>query len=426
MPSIEELENRAAAFSQRGDIASTERVCREILALDKQHLSSLRFLADRALQAGDFAAAQDMLQAMIAVSPGDSRLRSELGQVLYRLGRLPQAVAAYEDCWRINPRQRLIYLTLGHLHLELGNVDKAAQVFSLGEGVDRNILSLWKDPAVNPAVAQMSKTAWETLGRHHADLHIKAVETLGDTKGTARIRDAVWPLLDSREVTYQHPRQRPQIFSITHPESPAFFEREMFTWHEQLERQYPEIRDEILAGLDVAKDGKPYLGDGHRLEGEQWEPLVNKMSWASVHLYSRGVANQQVIGKFPKTLAALERLPLSTFDGNPAEVFVSVLAPHTRIPEHYGVSSAILTAHLPIEVPPGCALQVHEETRVPEAGKLMVFDDTWEHSAWNDSDRQRVVLIFELWHPGLTELEQEAISRSFQAREHWLQQRSVD
>ena len=63
---------------------------------------------------------------------------------------------------------------------------------------------------------------------------------------------------------------------------------------------------------------------------------------------------------------------------------------------------------------------------MPEAGKLMVFDDTWEHSAWNNSDDQRVVLIFELWHPGLTGLEREAISRSIQAREDWVSQRSVD
>jgi aspartyl/asparaginyl beta-hydroxylase (cupin superfamily) len=107
-------------------------------------------------------------------------------------------------------------------------------------------------------------------------------------------------------------------------------------------------------------------------------------------------------------------------------VFISVLAPHTRIPEHFGVSSAILTAHLPIDVPPDCGLQVHEEVQAPESGKLIVFDDTWEHSAWNNSDQPRVVLIFELWHPELSEAEKSAISRSFQARRAWVQRRKVD
>jgi tetratricopeptide (TPR) repeat protein len=423
MPSIAELEEQAAAFSQQGDTAATERVCRDILAREPGHLSSLRFLADLALQAGDYAAAQTHLEVMRTQMPADLQLLSQLGQVLYRLGRLEDAAGVYEDYWRINPRKSMIYLTLGCLYVELGKIDKAAQVFSLGETVDSRLLSLWKNPDTPAAVAQMSKTAWETLRRHHTELHTQTVEALGDS---GRIRDAVWPLLDARDINYQHDKQRAQVFYIRYPSSPPFFERETFAWCAQLESQYPELREEILAGLDVGADGRPYLGDGHQLQGDQWEPLVNKMSWASVHLYSRGVANAGVIGKFPKTLAALAQVPLATHKGNPAEVFISVLAPHTRIPEHYGVSSAILTAHLPIDVPPDCGLKVHEETRAPEAGRLMVFDDTWEHSAWNNSDQQRVVLIFELWHPELTEAERAAISRSFEAREAWLQSRSVD
>jgi tetratricopeptide (TPR) repeat protein len=405
---------------------STEHVCREILSLDANHASSLHFLADRALQAGNFGDAEAHLQALLAASPGDLQLRSQLGQALYRQGKLQQALVCYIDCWRINPRNKLIYLTIGCLHLELGNLDKAAQVFSLGEAVEVNLLSLWRGQDVNPAVAGMSRKARDAMCRHHTDLHLRAVDGLDDAANIVRIRNAVWPLLDAREVNYDHPLHQAQVFHIQYSESPAFFERETFSWSEQLEAQFPAIRAEILAGLDVPQDGRPYLGDGHHLEGEQWQPLVNKMNWASVHLYSRGIANRDVVDKFPLTLAALESLPLATPSGNPAEVFISVLAPHTRIPEHFGVSSAILTAHLPIEVPPGCGLKVHEETRAPEEGKLMVFDDTWQHCAWNDSDQQRVVLIFELWHPELTAPDKVAIANSFQARERWLRQRSVD
>ena len=426
MPSLEELDRQAARFSALNDMESTERVCREILSLEPNHASSLRFLADRALRSGKLADAEIHLRSLLAISPGDPQLYSQLGQVLYRQGKPQQALAAYEDCWRINPPRALIYLTIGCLHLELGNIEKAAQVFSLGEGVDGDLLNLWQRQGVNPAVASMSKTALEVLRQHHTDLHINAVAALGNPADTSRIRDAVWPLLDTREVHHDHPLHRAQVFHLQYGESPAFFDRDLLPWVGQLERQFPLIREEILAGLDLAADGRPYLHDGHRLAGGQWQPLVNRMSWASVHLYSRGVANRPVIDKFPVTLSALAQVPLATSNGNPAEVFVSVLAPRTRIPEHFGVSSAILTAHLPIVVPPGCGLKVHEETRTPEEGKVMVFDDTWQHCAWNDSDQQRVVLIFELWHPELTEREKAAITCSFEAREQWLRRRSVD
>lgn len=425
MTSIAELESRATAFSSKGDTQSTMRVCQEILSIDKNHLSSLRFLADLAIGSGDLSSATNYLQTMLDNSPGDLQVLTQLGQALYRQGKLEQAVAVYIDYWRIKPDSGMIYLTLGCLFAELGDLDKAAQVFSLGEAVDHNLLSLWKTPETNAGVAKMSKTAWDTLCNHHTELHIAAVESQDNSDQLIRIRDAVWPLADARAIDYEHPKHCPQVFSIKYDSCPTFFDTSAFPWCEKLELDYELIREEIVAGLNIETDGRPYLTNRHRLEGMQWEPLVNRMNWASVHLYKSGTANEKVIAKFPETLKALAGLPLATTNGNPSEVFISVLAPHTRIPEHFGVSSAILTAHLPIDVPAGCGLKVHEETRAPKPGKLMVFDDTWEHSAWNNSDQPRVVLIFELWHPALTEAEQQAITRSIRARRDWLQRRQV-
>lgn len=424
--SIEELEQQAASHSRRGDMQSTERVCREILQRDHRHLSSLRFLADLALQAGDFPQAEMHLQGLCEGSPGDLQARSQLAQALYRQNKLQLALAAYLDLWRAQPRTGLLYLTIGCLYLEMGDSDKAAQVFSLGESLDGSLLDLWRQPQTAPALAAMSKKAWQTLRQHHTGLHLGAINALQEAGQAGRIRDARWPLVDAREVGYDHPLHRPQVFAIRHDRSPAFFDPGSFPWAASLEGQFAEISREIVAALDVGADGRPYLDNGHRLEGEQWRPLVNTLNWASVHLYSRGVANNKVVDKFPVTRAALSQVPLATRNGQPDEVFISVLAPHTRIPEHYGVSSAVLTVHLPIVVPPGCGLRVHEETRTPEEGRLLIFDDTWQHSAWNDSDRQRVVLIFELWHPDLSEPEKRAIARTFEVREQWLRQRRVD
>lgn len=34
-------------------------------------------------------------------------------------------------------------------------------------------------------------------------------------------------------------------------------------------------------------------------------------------------------------------------------------------------------------------------------GKCIVFDDSYEHEVWNDSDQDRVVLLINFWHPAL-------------------------
>jgi aspartyl/asparaginyl beta-hydroxylase (cupin superfamily) len=57
-------------------------------------------------------------------------------------------------------------------------------------------------------------------------------------------------------------------------------------------------------------------------------------------------------------------------------------------------------------------------------GEAFVFDDTIEHEAWNDSDQRRAVLIFDIWNPALSQVEQDFITRSlialdeFQSPDH--------
>ena len=68
-----------------------------------------------------------------------------------------------------------------------------------------------------------------------------------------------------------------------------------------------------------------------------------------------------------------------------------------------------LVAHLPLIVPSDCALVVGGEKHEWREGQVVVFDDTYEHEAWNRSSQVRVVMIFDIWNPYLTEAEQAAL-----------------
>jgi len=52
---------------------------------------------------------------------------------------------------------------------------------------------------------------------------------------------------------------------------------------------------------------------------------------------------------------------------------------------------------------------------MPVEGKAWTFDDTIEHEAWNSSDRTRVILLFEIWRPELSEAERNLVSSMFEA-----------
>lgn len=79
----------------------------------------------------------------------------------------------------------------------------------------------------------------------------------------------------------------------------------------------------------------------------------------------------------------------------------SFLKPNTHIEPHKGYTRMVLRCHLPLVVPKGhqCHLRVGDETREWEEGKLMIFDDSFEHEAWNKSGKDRVVLMFDIPNP---------------------------
>jgi aspartyl/asparaginyl beta-hydroxylase (cupin superfamily) len=66
-------------------------------------------------------------------------------------------------------------------------------------------------------------------------------------------------------------------------------------------------------------------------------------------------------------------------------------------------------------VPPGCGFRVGNDTREWVEGKAWLFDDTIEHEAWNRSDQTRVILLFEIWRPELTDDERRLVSAMFEA-----------
>ena len=91
-----------------------------------------------------------------------------------------------------------------------------------------------------------------------------------------------------------------------------------------------------------------------------------------------------------------------------------MLRPRTRIPPHNGLVNTRLICHLPLIVPPGCGFRVGNETREWVEGKAWVFDDSIDHEAWNDSDQTRVILLFEIWRPELTEEERALVAAMFE------------
>ena len=197
------------------------------------------------------------------------------------------------------------------------------------------------------------------------------------------------------------------------PELPQrqFYEREEFDWAPAVEAATDAIREEILSYIAAQGEGfRPYIlsrTDAPRLDAN---PLLDNADWSALFLAENGEISDEVVARCPATWAAVQEAPLPFVSGMGPTAMFSLLRPGARINPHTGVFNTRLTCHLPLIVPPGCGFRVGNQVREWEIGKLLVFDDTVEHEAWNSGGDDRIVLIFDIWRPELSERERREVS----------------
>ena len=157
----------------------------------------------------------------------------------------------------------------------------------------------------------------------------------------------------------------------------GFFDTADFSFAGLLERNAPAIRAELDRLLDV-DHFTPW--PERELYGQGWDVF-------GLYFFEQRLSENCAL--CPGTTALVEQVPGMTTAG------FSRMAPGTHIRPHVGYTERVLRCHLGLIAPPGCRLRVGDETRCWEENKCLIFDDTLEHEAWNESDADRVVLLLD-------------------------------
>ena len=172
-------------------------------------------------------------------------------------------------------------------------------------------------------------------------------------------------------------------------ESKVFFTKEEFQWIKKIERNYPLILNEYFS--IKAAEG---LSDINEISNEQ-DIVIERNSWNFFPLRLYGVNINENISKAPKTYETLQCIP------NVTTAFFSVLKPHKLIKPHRGAYKGYLRMHLGVNIPDenACGIRFDDYTYHWKNGEAVIFDDTFVHDAWNNADKERVILYVDFIRP---------------------------
>lgn len=171
----------------------------------------------------------------------------------------------------------------------------------------------------------------------------------------------------------------------------TFFENGRFPWIAEIEANWTTIRDELEDVLED-RDALPNFQD---ISKDQVE-ITDDDNWKTFFLYGYGFEARLGTEMCPRTAALMERIPGMT------TAMFSILSPGKHILDHRGPYKGVLRYHLGLIVPRdarACRIRVGEDIRHWEEGESMVFDDTYNHEVWNDTDETRVVLFVDVLRP---------------------------
>jgi aspartyl/asparaginyl beta-hydroxylase (cupin superfamily) len=216
----------------------------------------------------------------------------------------------------------------------------------------------------------------------------------------SRVEECVAYLGGEREPIYSHPMQEPTRLFFPGLSTRPWHDTADFPWVGDIESSYEMIQTELCGLLEAQAGFYPYE-DPYTLE-------IGWRGWDTFSLYRKGKRHARNSARCPETMRLLSRSPHGL-----RQAMFTKLHPGAHLTPHTGGVNVVLTCHLGLVIPDGCAIRVGGETRAWTPGRCLVFDDSFVHEAWNHGSATRIVLLWDVWHPGLTALEIEALRYLF-------------
>ncbi|XP_039105060.1 aspartyl/asparaginyl beta-hydroxylase isoform X2 [Hyaena hyaena] len=342
------------------EVASLPDVTTDLLKL------TLKRRSDRQQFLGHMRGSLITLQKLVQLFPDDTSLKNDLGVGYLLIGDNNNAKKVYEEVLNVTPNDGFAKVHYGFILKAQNKI--AESIPYLKEGIESG------DPGTDD-------------GRFYFHLG-DAMQRVGNKEAYK------WYELGHKRGHFASVWQR-SLYNVRGLKAQPWWTPRETGYTElvkSLERNWKLIRDEGLAVMDKT--------EGLFLPED--ENLREKGDWSQFTLWQQGRKNENACKGAPKTCSLLDKFPETT-GCRRGQIKYSVMHPGTHVWPHTGPTNCRLRMHLGLVIPrEGCKIRCANETKTWEEGKVLIFDDSFEHEVWQDAASFRLILIVDVWHPELS------------------------
>lgn len=404
----------ARQLAQQGQIAQAEAAYLRILAVAPEEVEALNFTAMCEVARGQPARAIPLLEQAKAIQPDNDETLKNLGASYRAIGNLDAALNALQRAVQIAPDYFVARLHLGVVLQQLGRTQDAVITYTRAINSAQKEGFWLSEASTPPGLSILVKNAMRYAWAGRRNWFFDVLSTLRSRYGSDALRrvDACLAgIVGDTPIQYPDARQKPTFLYFPELPTTPYFKKTLFPWIAAFEQQTKAICDELFTLLVSDENFEPFLKFHTPSSAAAYLGGSGAAAaWNAFFFYRHGEHFKENCLRCPLTSSVLEALPLVRIREHAPEICFSVLTPGSHILPHRGVTNTRVVAHLPLIVPTDCALSVGGELHVWKEGECMVFDDTYEHEAWNRSQQIRVILLMDTWNPYLTEVERMAVT----------------
>lgn len=409
---------QADLADRSGNVLHAETIYLRVLVDWADCAAALRRLAQLAMGRDDVARAVHFLKVAATAHPADDNLAIDFAVALIANDRPDLATNALEAHLLQVPSSHTAWLLLGQIRDAID--DRSGALAAWYQAVSRaQRAGAWLDEETTPEALLNAVThAIEQVHAGRRGLLLGALDGVAHQFGhhsLKRVYRAVSGYLRESDGAPTDARQRPKFFFFPGLPNEPYHDPLLQPWARRLTDAFADVRADAMRVLREDEclpnfvDAAPGARPGH-LAGAAAMP-----AWEAFFFYRHGKRFDTNHARCPATSALLESIELCRIDFDAPEICFSVLRPQTHILPHHGVTNARLVMHLPLVVPHDCALNlIGAGEHHWQEGRLVMFDDTFEHEAWNRSQASRTILLMDCWNPYLTEVERLAMKSLFE------------